>query len=250
MKEQIKRFISTKQFNMCMLGLIIFIIIFSVFVEIMKYNIDGEQDVPFSISKISAISTIEGYDVEDNQNKWNLKAEQNNDIYIYIDKNKEYDKQETIKNIKLSNFVVDKAPNKGTLELLKPDNKTENVIFRNIDDDIVNEIEYTGDINSDIKNMKIANQGGLIVFRYAIKNLGNYISNDSEEIEHSKLLEKLKVNNEDLKFHFSFDITINLDSGKKYITNIDINLPIGDVVNNGTQSEEKLNIENLKFKRI
>ena len=98
--------------------------------------------------------------------------------------------------------------------------------------------------------MKISNQGGLIVFRYAVSDIGNYISNDDEQINHSELLKKLSVNNDDLKFKISFDITINLDSKKSYKANMSLDLPIGNVVDDGMQSTENNDLDSIIFKRI
>ena len=105
-------------------------------------------------------------------------------------------------------------------------------------------------MNSNIKEMKISNQGGLVVFRYAINNIGNYISNDDEEINHSELLKKLNVNDDDLKFKVTFDICITLNSGKAYKSNISLELPVNDVVNQGTQSTELTDLKNIVFKRM
>ena len=104
-------------------------------------------------------------------------------------------------------------------------------------------------MESSIKEQKISNQGGLVVFRYAINNIGNYISNDDEEINHSNLLNKLNINNDDLKFKVSFDINITLNSGKIYKSNIELELPVNDVVNNGVQSTEYTDFDNIVFKR-
>ena len=53
---------------------------------ILKYNVEGEDNLPFELSKIMVISTAEGNDIEGEQteNKWNLKLSQNNDIYLEI----------------------------------------------------------------------------------------------------------------------------------------------------------------------
>ena len=42
---------------------------------ILKYNVEGEDNLPFELSKIMVISTAEGNDIEGEQteNKWNLK---------------------------------------------------------------------------------------------------------------------------------------------------------------------------------
>ena len=98
--------------------------------------------------------------------------------------------------------------------------------------------------------MKISNQGGLVVFRYAINNIGKYVSNDDEQINHSELLKKLNINNDDLKFKVSFDIYITLNGGKTYKANIDLDLPINDVVNQGTQSMEYTDLKDIVFKRM
>ena len=77
----------------------------------------------------------------------------------------------------------------GEMYATKNQEDTPTIIYNEVDN-----IEYIGDMDSSIKEMKISNQGGLVVFRYAINNLGNYISNDDEQINHSELLKKLNVN--------------------------------------------------------
>ena len=72
---------------MCMVMSIILLIIFVVALISLKYNVEGEGNPPFTLSKISIISDVEGTDAEDEQNKWNLAVNQNNDIYLYIKKN-------------------------------------------------------------------------------------------------------------------------------------------------------------------
>lgn len=250
MKEKIQQIMNTKQFHIIMVLLIIFSILFVVGVISLKYNVEGEGNLPFYISKISVISNVEGNDIEDNANKWNLQVNQNNDIYLYIKKNNNYKDTEIIESVKLNNFIIEQNSKIGDIRLLKPDSNVESVIFKNIAENEVDSIEYIGDMDSSIKEMKISNQGGLVVFRYAINNLGNYISNDDEQINHSDLLKKLNINNEDLKFKVSFDIYITLNGGKVYKSNIDLELPVNDVVNQGTQSMEYTDLENIVFKRM
>ena len=249
MKERIKQIINTKHFHMIMVLIIIFTILFVVGVISLKYNVEGEGNLPFYISKISTISNVEGIDVEDNTNKWNLQVNQNNDIYLYIKKNDKYNDTEIIKSVKLENFDIKENSKVGEIKLLKPDSNIESMIFKNIAENEVNSIEYIGDMESSIKEQKISKQGGLVVCRYAINNIGNYISNDEEEINHSNLLNKLNINNDDLKFKVTFDIYITLNSGKIYKSNIELELPVNDVVNNGVQSTEYKDIDNIVFKR-
>lgn len=105
-------------------------------------------------------------------------------------------------------------------------------------------------MESSIKDLKISNQGGIVVFRYAINNVGDYVSKDDLEINHNDLLKKLNINNEDLKVKFSFDICINLNSNKSYKAPVSLELPVDDVVNNGIQSKEITELENIVFKRL
>lgn len=250
MKDKINKIINTRQFHVCMVIFIMIIILFVVGLLSLRYNVEGEMNLPFDLSKISVISSVEGINVDDTTNKWNLSVNQNNDIYLYIKKNENYKETEIIKSIELNNFSIQQNSKIGEIKLLKPDNNAQNVIFSNSSENEVDKIEYTGDMDSSIKDLKISNQGGLVVFRYAISNIGNYISNEDEEINHSELLKKLSINNDDLKFKVTFDIIINLNSGKMYKSNIELELPIDDVVNKGVQSKEYTDLDNVVFKRM
>lgn len=250
LKEKIKQITNTKQFHMCMVLVIIVAIIFVSGVISLRYNVEGEGTPPFTISKVSIISSVDGTDVEGSEEKWNLKVNQNNDIYLYIKKNEDYKYTETIADIKLENFNITQSPKVGQIKLLKPDADAENVIFRNITENETQSIIYEGDIESNMKLMKVSNQGGLVVFRYAISELGNYTSNDDEQINHNELLKKLSISNDDLKFKVSFDISINLDSNKSYKANMSLELPVGNVVDDGIQSQENTDFKNIVFKRM
>lgn len=251
MRDKIKEITNLKQFHVCMIGTIIFIILFITGLMALKYSVEGETNLPFDLTKISIISNVEGIDnTEDTQNKWNLKVNQNNDIYLYIKKNDNYKETEIIDSIKLDNFKIAESPKVGQLKLYKPDNNVETNIFSNKDENEVDSIEYEGSLEASIKDLKIANQGGLVIFRYANCNIGDYISNDDEEIKHSELLKKLSVNNDDLKFKISFDMYINLNSKKSYKTNVKLELPVKDVVDNGVQNEEITDFDDVIFKRV
>lgn len=230
---------------------IMFIIIFIVGVISLKYNVEGEVNLPFYLSKISVISSVEGIDnKDDSENKWNLNVNQNNDIYLYIKKNDNYKDTESIESVKLNNFNIENTSKIGDVKLLKPDSSIDSSIFKNTIENEVNNIEFIGSIDSSIKDLKISNQGGLVIFRYAINNVGNYVSNEDEEINHKDLLKKLNINNDDLKFKVSFDIYINLNSGKSYKSVISLELPIDDVVGGGIQSREYTDLKDIVFKRI
>ena len=54
-----------------------------------QYEVEGDKSKPFNLSKIVVVSTAEGME-SDGKNKWNFKVFQNNDVYLYIDKNENY----------------------------------------------------------------------------------------------------------------------------------------------------------------
>ncbi len=254
MRENLKQFTNTKQFHICMVCSIMFIILFITGVIILKYSVEGEDNLPFDLSKISIFSIVEGTDVEDNANRWNLKVSQNNDVYLYIkkneNKNENYENTESIKKIVLENFKVKNKPNVGSLKLYKPDSQMENKLFKNISENETDRVEFIGDMDASLKDLKISNQGGLVIFRYSVEDLGNYVSNDDNEINHDDLLKKLSINNDDIKFNISFDILMELNSRRQYKANVHLDLPINDIVNDGTQSIEYTDLKDIIFRRI
>lgn len=103
-------------------------------------------------------------------------------------------------------------------------------------------------MESDIKNLKISNQGGIIVFRCANDKIAEYISND-EEINHSELLKKSNVTQDQLVAKVSFDLSIKTEAGKEYKANISLDIPVEGVIDKGTTSNEITDISNIIFKR-
>ena len=250
MKGRLNQLTNTKYFHIYVILFIVFVILFVTGIITLKYSVEGESSLPFELSKISIISIAEGTDIEDNTNRWNLQVSQNNDIYLYIKKNDNYKNTEAINKIILENFQVRETPKIGTLKLYKPDSQMENKLFKNTPENETNKIEFMGDMDASLKDLKLSNQGGLVIFRYAISDLGNYISNDDIEINHDDLLKKLNIINEDLKFSFSFDILMELNSGRKYKANVNLDLPINNIVDEGTQSVEYTDLKNVIFKRM
>ena len=114
---------------------------------------------------------------------------------------------------------------------------------------MVQTIEYKGAMKTDLKKLEISNQGGLIMFRVANDKVAEYISNE-DEINHNELLKKANITVEDLKSKLSMDITIKIESGKEYKANIELDLPIEGVIENGTSSQEITDTKNIIFKRI
>ena len=150
--------LSKKMFHICIVFVIIVIIMFVAMMLILNYDENGETNMPFKISKISIISTVDGQDVEDAEYKWDIDVIQNNDIYIYIEKNNEYKRQETISSVKIDGFEIKNQPSVGEMKIYKP-TVNDTSLFKNLDENIVNELEFTGTKSTDTRNLEISNQG-------------------------------------------------------------------------------------------
>lgn len=149
---------------------IIFLIITIISLLMLKYQVEGENNMPFELSQIIIVSTAEGIEQE-GEKTWNFSLIQNNDIYIHIKKNKNYKQTEIIKNIIIDNFKINNEPAKGNIVIYKPSNN-EGKIFEYNDEYIINDnLTYTGEESTDIKKSSIANQGGTIAFRCSNKDL-------------------------------------------------------------------------------
>ena len=248
MKERIRYIIGRKSFHICMVIVIIAIILFVLGIIILKYNVEGETNMPFILKKIILISSSEGIDKDSGENKWAFDINQNNDIYLYIEKNQNYDKQEAIKAITIDNINVQKEDEKGSIKFYRPNTSENGTIFSNTEENSIQSIEYEGAMESDIKNLKISNQGGMIVFRYANNNIAQYVSND-EEINHGELLKKANITEENLKAKLTFDLTIKTEAGREYKANISFDMPVSGVIENGTSSTEITDMSDIIFKR-
>lgn len=248
MKEKVRYIIGKKSFHICMVIVMIAIILFILGMIVLKYNVEGETNMPFQLKKIILISSSEGVDKEAGENKWAFDINQNNDIYLYIEKNQNYEKQEAIKVITIDHINVQKQDEKGTIRFYRPNTSEDAKIFTNKEENSIQSIEYEGSMESDIKNLKISNQGGKVVFRYANDNIAEYVSND-EEINHNELLKKSNITEENLKAKLTFDFTIETEAGKEYKASISLDMPVDGVIDNGTSSNEITDMSNIIFKR-
>ncbi len=250
MIEKLKEITNKKAFHLIVITVIMVVLLFILGVTILDYNENGESNMPFNISKISVISTSEGIDKVSEGNKWAFDINQNNDIFVYIKKNDGYGKTETIKNIVLDNFQVNKQSEKGEMKIFKPDTTSEVQIFTNKEENVENSLEYVAGTESNFKNLQISNQGDKLAFRYSNANVATYESNEEEEINHAELLKKSGITMDELKGTLSFDITITLDSGKVFKATVKIDMPVGDIIENAQQSLEITDFSDVVFKRI
>ena len=216
------------------------------FFVIFKYQVEGEKNAVFDISKILVVSTVEGVSKDAPTAKWDLNVNQNNDVYITIKKNGK--KQDAIKNVTINNVQIENAPAKGTLNLYKP---AETGLFKNDDKyKIENELIYAGSKAGSINNLEISNQGGTVIIRFCNANISTYTSNEDEQISHDgTLLTKTSVNLEEIKAKVSFDIIIETESGIKYKTTASLDLPTENILEEATSTTE-INTEDLVLKRF
>ena len=243
------RNLNKKIFHIIMIIGMIFVILCVAGILILRYQVEGESNMPFKITKISIVETVEGNAIQGATEKWNLNVNQNNDIYVYIEKNSSYGKTEIIEEVEINNIIIDKQKEKGELNLYKPvvDEKR---MFINATENEITQITYKGEIESNIKEQKISNQGGIIAFRYGINNLSQYVSENDEQIDHSQLLKLTNITKEDLQTKLSFNIIIKLTSGKKYQATINLDLPTDEIIEKGTIGKEITELDGIIFKRI
>ena len=238
-----------KIINRIIFIVIIFAILCGIGIYILKYEVQGETNIPFEITKIAIAQSVNGIENEGHQEKWNFNVSENNDIYIYLEKNSRYNKTEIIKDVTINNIKINKTDSIGETKIYKPV-EDEKVMFKNTNENETEEIVYTGEMESNIKQQKISNQGGIIAFRYAINNLSNYISNENEEVDYGKLLQLTNIKEENIKTTISFDFIITLTTNRKYQTNIQIDIPAKEVIEKGVAGIELTEFNNLIFKRI
>ena len=170
MIKKLKNLAVKRYLRIVIIIVILTIILFALSIITLKYHVEGETDMPFELSKISIISSSEGIDKEATDMKWAFDVYQSNDVYIYIDKNESYGKTEAIKSVEINNIQIE-SPKKEHIKIYKPDEQEEKVIFKNKEENLIDAIEYTGDVESNIKQLKISNQGGILAFRCSNNNL-------------------------------------------------------------------------------
>lgn len=231
-----------------MIMIIVAVIFFILGIIVLRYHVEGETNMPFSLSKISVISSSEGVDKETTDTKWAFDVCQSNDVFLYIDKNNGYRKTEAIKSVIISNIQID-ANEKEKIKIYKPDEQEEKFIFKNKEENSVQTIEFTGGLETNLKQLKIGNQGGIVAFRCSLDNLAEYKSNE-EEINHHELLKKAEVSKEDLKIELTFDLMITLEGGTQYKATIKLDFPVENVIEEGITSKEITEVKDFIFKRI
>lgn len=233
------------------------LIIILVATVMIRYEVEGDKNLPFNLSKIILISTAEGNEQENDdeddseeETRWDFDVEQNNDVYIYFDKNEEYKGDEkTIKNLTIENITIVQTPELGEIVAYMP-NSVDGRIFENSEEYLVTDtLTYTGATESNPQTLEIGRNGGSALIRFSNIGIGNYTSDTEEEITHDgSLLQKMEISNEEIQFVVSFDLVVTVENCK-YRANISLEMPCGDITEEGTCSLEKTDMSDVIFKR-
>lgn len=252
-KEKIKQRIKFS----AIIIVVVIIVAIAIF-TVLRYEVEGEKNLPFELGKIIVISsatTTENRDdtanAENTENYlWQEKVIQTNDVYIYIDKNSNFKSEEIIKSVKIENIQILENVKLGKIQVYMP-NSLDDGLYKYVNEFLVNSsLIYTGASADNKKNLEIGNQGGCVCISFANVGVGDYKSNDDTQIEQGAyILEKMNVANSDLKFKVSFDLIIEVKD-KSYKTNIKLDLPIEDVVGKKETHREITDFSNVIFKRF
>ena len=219
---------------------------------IIKYSVEGEKNIPFNITKLTTISSAETEELERNDNLYQANIIQKNDIYLAIEKNEKYKKQDAIKKIIFNNYNVIEKGITGTIKIYRPSLEEKKYIYTD-NYEIKDSLEIFGDLNTNLKmeKMTIANQGGLLEFSIVLDNIGKITYEENESIiSDGTLLTRLNLGTSDIKTIVTFDMIMELSSGKTFKTTIELELPVGDIDKEGVCTNENVNLDKLVFKRV
>ncbi len=234
-----------------MIVLFIIVIAFGISLAIMlKYKTEGETNMPWVLNKILIVSSAEASNNTENaeNHKWNLNINQYNDIYIYIGKNDNYKKNTYINSINIENINI-KQPQKGNITLYKPSN-LENKVFSYNDEFLINDsVTFNGAKSDNAKNLEINNSGGTVLFRILNKDVGQYISDEDDEIHYDgSLLEKTGIGVEEISAEINFDLVIKTNKST-YRGSFTIKVPNENLEKEGVSQKTIDDFSNIVFKR-
>lgn len=230
------------------LGIIVLILIIAGII-MLRYQVEGETNLPFELSKMIVVSTAESNEIEAvADTKWNFSVNQYNDIYLEIQKNDEYTKNINIKNIIFENFVIEKNSGAENIKLYRAN--SEGKVVEDEAHLVGSSLTYKGEKETNLDELKISNQGSIILLRSVNQNVCEVRSNDEEIIHNGTLLAKGNANSEDLNYKLSFDVVIETSRDIKYKGTISIELPTGDVQTQGKTQLEKTDFSDVIFKRM
>lgn len=215
---------------------------------IVKYNVEGEKNLPFEIEKISIKSSL---DTRSNQseNIWDLNIIQNNDVYIYFKKNEKLDSE--VQKIRIENLKIKRNKEIGQTKLFIPTSNDIKTNFKNSTEDYSKKgIEYTVNTVDNMEKQEISQNGGMLAFRISNQDLAEYVSNEETDLQYDgTLLQKAGITEQDIKITASMDIIIEISKKEKYKGTLTLELPVEDFNEKSILGIEKTDVSDIIFKR-
>lgn len=215
-----------------------------------KYSIEGESRPPFVISKIIVTSGARTTDIVKQETGYVANVLQNNDIRMAIQKNPKYKKEAKMKKVTITNVQITESNNVKGIALYRPSKGT-NLFDYQEQYRINGDMEYIGSLETDIKGdiLKVSNQGGILELSATQENLGQIEYKENEQVViDGTLINRLEINKEEIAFKLTFDLIIELDSNVKYKTTITMDLPKGNIAEDGIEIYEQSDFKAV-FKR-
>ena len=229
--------------------ILIFVLVI-VGILMIKYEVEGETNMPFKLSKVIVVGTVEGVENGESDKKWDFNIFQNNDVHFYIDQNIENSQNLFIKSVKIDNIKVLEEPQKGSIKAYMPNSEAGRLFTYDEQFEIKDKLEFKGASQSSSTNLEIGSKGGTVVFRISNTYIGEYSSDEDKQIEHdASLLKKIEANYEEIKFKVSFDFTIETTKAK-YKSNIELTLPTSEFEENKNCYLEINDTSDMIFKRV
>ncbi|MCI9178075.1 MAG: hypothetical protein HFJ28_05940 [Clostridia bacterium] len=111
-------------------------------------------------------------------------------------------------------------------------------------------LTYKGASQSSTTNLEIGSKGGTALIRFSNSDIAKYTSSKDTEIIHDGTwLKKVGTTREEIGFTVSFDFTIETTKNK-YKANITLDLPTGNLEEEGKCYLEKTDMKGIVFKRV
>lgn len=215
-----------------------------------KYKNEGEQNLPFNLSRILIVSSAEAESgSEETESKWNLSINQYNDVYLNFEKNPQYEKNDYIEKITIENITINQKPEIGNFQIFMPSG-LENEKFSYEDTYLVKDsLTYNGGLKDNPKTLEIERNGGTIIFRIANRNVGKYISDEDAEIAYDgTLLKKANIDMATIKASVTFDIVVTTNR-TAYRTSMTVDVPGEGIQDTGVVQKRSEDYIDLVFKR-
>lgn len=229
---------------------LIIIIFVGVLAIMLKYENEGEKNMPYKLSEMLVVSSAEEYEKPENPDgyKWNMNINQYNDIYINIQKSENMEEAIYIDNISIENLKIE-APEDTKVIAYMPNDDEKNIFKYDDEHKIEDTLTYNAGEASDYKKLEVGKEGGIVLFRIVNQDVAEYVSNDDGELKYDgTLLKNANVSEDKLKIRVNFDVVIKTNK-TGYRGNITIDLPSGDVKEEGVSRFHQTDFENIIFKR-